>query len=720
MADIRINDLPLEGTPSANDFLAVDGASTRKTTVQNAVNSAAPVASQAQAEAGTDNNARMTALSTKQAISYNSVPLSRSVNAGSGLSGGGPLSSDISIQLSASSAASLALANTAIQEGNTGLIPNGGSSGQFLVKNSSSNRDVTWASSASPIYDAIASMSGVSVPSAFTQIRVNGKNTASDGGGGLFTSTNNGSSDTFTSLDGRTWYRVKDVNIDRVAASVANRIIEFDIRDSRFAGGAPWNGVDDDSPAFAAAIAYFKTLNTSLSIYVGKGAARLRLPRGTGVLNSSVDLTAAHNVHIIGEGDGVTTIKVTGNFPAFKSDSTTTSTTVDDSHHRVGLADFCIVGPGRANTNAHGVDFQAMNNGFIRDVRFYSLRDAIRMRNAWQFDITRPKIDGGPTIGGGLTCYNGICLLNGLNKDGTSNNVIENGVKIYGGIISGCENVGFRGESVSGSMVMGLEVLACGQTGVLLGDNPGGKPTKWFTWTGGMIDTCGDLLVIQKGNSSEATEMHFSGLWMGYANAGSGNGDAIRLEGVTKSTFRPDMVANVDTALVAVNCTGITYEAGTIDGYDRSLVGSTGIILQNTVQSKVSAGRATKWPGSPSTIFIAETGSCDFNTITDINCDNGATIIGTGTIGGMCRPFKFKNSGGVDIVSGSSSVVVSHGLVRTPNRGEIQVTPRSTLATSGVNSFAVDTITSTQFTIRTNANVTANTAFDWYADASRG
>lgn len=68
MADIRINDLPLDGNPAPNDYLAVDGASTRKSTVQNVVNSGAPVASQALAEDGLDNNARMTPLSTKQSI----------------------------------------------------------------------------------------------------------------------------------------------------------------------------------------------------------------------------------------------------------------------------------------------------------------------------------------------------------------------------------------------------------------------------------------------------------------------------------------------------------------------------------------------------------------------------------------------------------------------------------------------------------------------------
>lgn len=122
MADIRINDLPNEATPNSSDFLAIDGVSTRKSTIQLVVNAGAPVASQSQAEAGTDNNARMTALSTKQAIDFNSVPLSRTLTAGTGLAGGGSLSANISLALSSTSISSLAKADSSVQSVN-GVTP---------------------------------------------------------------------------------------------------------------------------------------------------------------------------------------------------------------------------------------------------------------------------------------------------------------------------------------------------------------------------------------------------------------------------------------------------------------------------------------------------------------------------------------------------------------------------------------------------------------------
>lgn len=76
MADIRIKDLPLAtgGTaPVPSDVVAIDGATTRKSTIQVIVDTGAPVASQATAEAGTNNNDRMTALSTAQAIEARAV-----------------------------------------------------------------------------------------------------------------------------------------------------------------------------------------------------------------------------------------------------------------------------------------------------------------------------------------------------------------------------------------------------------------------------------------------------------------------------------------------------------------------------------------------------------------------------------------------------------------------------------------------------------------------
>lgn len=68
MADIRISDLPSEASPVSTEVVAIDGATTRKATIAAIVNAAHPLASQAEAEAGTEAAKVMTPLTTKQAI----------------------------------------------------------------------------------------------------------------------------------------------------------------------------------------------------------------------------------------------------------------------------------------------------------------------------------------------------------------------------------------------------------------------------------------------------------------------------------------------------------------------------------------------------------------------------------------------------------------------------------------------------------------------------
>jgi hypothetical protein len=80
--------------------------------------------------------------------------------------------------------------------------------------------------------------------------------------------------------------------------------------------------------------------------------------------------------------------------------------------------------------------------------------------------------------------------------------------------------------------------------------------------------------------------------------------------------------------------------------------------------------------------------------------------------------YKTANSGTATIASGSTSIVVSHGLVTTPTR--IIVTPREN-PTNAVSFWWVDTLTTTQFTINVNTDPGAsNLDFDWRAVIGEG
>lgn len=68
MTQIRINSLPAASPANATDVVAIDGTTTRKATLTDAVNAGRPFASQAEAEAGTSATKGMSPLTTAQAI----------------------------------------------------------------------------------------------------------------------------------------------------------------------------------------------------------------------------------------------------------------------------------------------------------------------------------------------------------------------------------------------------------------------------------------------------------------------------------------------------------------------------------------------------------------------------------------------------------------------------------------------------------------------------
>lgn len=133
MADLRlrINELPEELTPAPIDNIAIDGPSTRRTSLQNAANAVRPYSTEAQAREGLNNASAMTPLSTSQAIETlggqrfattqqgnkadTAVQPTRAISAGDGLTGGGTLANNVTLALSSTSLASLGLANTAVQ-----------------------------------------------------------------------------------------------------------------------------------------------------------------------------------------------------------------------------------------------------------------------------------------------------------------------------------------------------------------------------------------------------------------------------------------------------------------------------------------------------------------------------------------------------------------------------------------------------------------------------
>jgi hypothetical protein len=104
----RINALPVEASPVASEVVPIDGATTRQTTIQKLVDAGAPVASQAEAEAGVNPTKRMTPLTTAQAIEALAASVAQGDKADTALQ-----PTDIGVSIASS--AQGALADSALQ-----------------------------------------------------------------------------------------------------------------------------------------------------------------------------------------------------------------------------------------------------------------------------------------------------------------------------------------------------------------------------------------------------------------------------------------------------------------------------------------------------------------------------------------------------------------------------------------------------------------------------
>jgi len=75
--------------------------------------------------------------------------------------------------------------------------------------------------------------------------------------------------------------------------------------------------------------------------------------------------------------------------------------------------------------------------------------------------------------------------------------------------------------------------------------------------------------------------------------------------------------------------------------------------------------------------------------------------------------YKTSNSGSATLLSGNSSVIVSHGLDVQPQGYEFQITANGSPGAAGISNFWVSAVTATTFTISANASATSNLGFGW-------
>ncbi|MBB4277019.1 hypothetical protein [Rhizobium mongolense] len=113
------------------------------------------------------------------------------------------------------------------------------------------------------LFDTMADAAAANIPDIFHGVMLRGKNSRGDGLGGQWLQDNNGSTDTFTSANGRTFYRDTDVGVGRISSPLMALI---NGQNSPLTYNATGNGTTDDSTNYALA----EAANDSIYLNVGK------------------------------------------------------------------------------------------------------------------------------------------------------------------------------------------------------------------------------------------------------------------------------------------------------------------------------------------------------------------------------------------------------------------------------------------------------------------
>ena len=474
--------------------------------------------------------------------------------------------------------------------------------------------------------------------------------------------------------------------------------------------GATGNGVTDDTAAIQAAINYAGTLG--VHGYGDPLGATVFFPAGMYNVSSTLNMVDG-GVTLCGDGKLSTTLNATGNYGNIIYVNGTNSNAIKN----LGFQSHASV----AHTTGACIYLNNANAITIRDVEF-SATTNIEIWNA-------------------ITIFSGYNIfIEDTTIIGYSNYGIQLGVA--GNTASLTQNVFLTNVEVSGGPSGSIAAIVCyhitgfvfvnvgginNKTMFLVSPSVGQQVSYGFSYQLAADTSSSNGMIIQN-NGGEVDNLNFTDCWASSSTAEFG----VVITGNVKSiTFTGLRAINNYKAGVQISTTGgispayITFNNCQILANAQGLLGNSGYDIGSNVThfsiiGGVSSNAGWAFAGHQNYGILMSSG-CDYYSIIgcDVSSNTTSGILGPtstnitieGNIGYITR-----NLGTASIATTTSSIVVTHGLSSTPTVANIQVTPTSSLAASGVNSFWVSTPTSTTFTINVNANVTTTAmTFAWSA-----
>lgn len=435
-------------------------------------------------------------------------------------------------------------------------------------------------------------------------------------------------------------------------------------------------------------------------------------PSGTYRLNSTISWTKSY-VSLRGCGDGRTTLKA-----AFAS------------------GDIIVCGDGSASPANCSVRDMTIDASVAR-----TSGAAVHVRNGHSFTIDNVQLATNQFWGfqfdGGAQQFNYVLRRFEINSGqygiliGADGSLVQD-IFIENGIIDGCTAAGMLFAYVNGFYVRGIDCIRC-HNGVSMA--PGtGKFTNsgWFDTV--LCDTSSDNgweLVTGGGTIADVT---FVGCWSATSGQSS-NGYGFRIDQSAGKIdglnfVAPRIINNNAGGIYLQNARNVYVHAPQIFGNSQASSGGFhGVRVSPNVSNWSIVGGAIGLGGGLVANqmgygILVDAGASDNYSIINVNLSGnvigGLSDGGTGshkTISGNVG-YTTVAKGMATLPSGSSVVVVTHGLSATPVNGDVVITPLVDIGGGGAGRYWVSNITAGQFTINVNVNASSNLYFGWQARTS--
>jgi polygalacturonase len=462
--------------------------------------------------------------------------------------------------------------------------------------------------------------------------------------------------------------------------------------------GAVGNGLADDTASIQNAINYAQTLVTDRFL---SGCAVV-FPAGTYLISGTLTVTTS-NVSLVGDSPSASVLyapNATFDLIHFNGSSL--------ALYQVGAQNLRFYTPGNTTAGCH-IRARGVINGIFDNLSLVGWYDGIVIDGCGRTYFSNLLLTQENRTPGTLQRYAlDFFATSGQSSDVHVSNyqVTVQDVLTAGAVISirGADGIYFSNGHQNGSTLLQPDGVTCAS---IMGSNV-------------YFDKGSDNNFVFAGTSSAYRNFFFNNC---YFRDARGSGIIFQsISAIEKIIFSGCQI----TAATAYGLTCISTSVASLvidgclfDGNNTSNIAAGGDIrvvgkASITACRFIGGGAAGTSISLPATATFCIVDGCTFEASTA-----GTKILNAGSqnIFGLLYGFVIKNNGSATLASGTTSIVVDHGLAVTPANTQISVTPRSSL--SGGGSWWISNVTATQFTINVQTAPSASIFFSWQVDASK-